>query len=78
MNVIFHSKNNFEVFNSKNIYFKQFNLIFKKFGGVKLTAQVLIITKESVVCSSDQAATMSDGKTYWNEKNLQIERFASI
>lgn len=64
MNVIFHSKNNFEVFNSKSIYFKQFNLIFKKFGGVKLTAQVLIITKESVVCSSDQAATMSDGKTY--------------
>jgi hypothetical protein len=29
-----------------------------------LTAQVLIITKESIVCSSDQAATMSDGKTY--------------
>ena len=29
-----------------------------------MTAQVLIITKESVVCSSDQAATMSDGKTY--------------
>lgn len=29
-----------------------------------MTAQVLIITKESIVCSSDQAATMSDGKTY--------------
>lgn len=29
-----------------------------------MTAQVLIITKECIVCSSDQAATMSDGKTY--------------
>lgn len=29
-----------------------------------MTAQVLIITKECIVSSSDQAATMSDGKTY--------------
>jgi len=29
-----------------------------------LTAQVLIITKQLIICSSDQAATMSDGKTF--------------